>query len=98
MVWGLRGGHGSRFVNFPTVAARAWRLVRSPGTKLEGGHSPLGAMSIYRDAAVFVMTVGSRLFASTKEDCAGAASGLLGVNATSHWLNGYHKKIGQGGC
>lgn len=91
--WGFAGGHWSRFVNFPPSPGRAWRHLRhaEPWT---AGHNPLGALSVYAMLLFLVLQVASGLFASTKEDFAGPLSVLVS-NATSRWLTGYHKNVGQ---
>jgi cytochrome b len=93
LVWGVAGGHWSRFANFPPSPQRAWRFIRA-GSGWTAGHNPLGALSVYTMLLFFALQVGSGLFASTKEDFAGPLAALVS-NAASHWLTGYHKKVGQ---
>lgn len=93
LVWGVAGGHWSRFANFPPSPRRAWQHVRG-GSERVGGHNPLGALSVYAMLLFFALQVSSGLFASTKEDFAGPLAVRVS-NATSHWLTGYHKNVGQ---
>jgi cytochrome b len=93
LVWGVAGGHWSRFANFPPSPRGAWRFATGAGD-WSGGHNPLGALSVYAMLLFFALQVASGLFASTKEDFAGPLATLVS-NAASHWLTGYHKKVGQ---
>jgi len=96
IVWGFAGGYWSRFASFPPSLLRAWRFARGHAQAVDGepGHNPLGALSIYAMLVFFALQVASGLFATTKEDFAGPLSTLVS-NATSHFLTGYHKNIGQ---
>jgi len=93
IVWGFAGGYWSRFASFPPSPARALRFMRSKASS-GPGHNPLGALSVYAMLLFFVLQVGSGLFAQTKEDFAGPLSTWVS-NATSHFLTGYHKNVGQ---
>jgi cytochrome b len=93
IVWGFIGGYWSRFASFPPSPRRALQHLRTkiaPGP----GHNALGALSIYAMLLFFVLQVGSGVFAQTKDDFAGPLAVFVS-NATSHFLTGYHKNVGQ---
>ena len=92
LVWGLVGGHWSRFASFPPSIARARAWLRTPQPAI--GHNPLGAFSVYAMLLFFALQVGSGLFSETKEDFAGPLAPLVS-NAAVHWLTGYHRNVGQ---
>jgi cytochrome b len=93
IVWGFVGGYWSRFASFPPSPARALRHLRAKAAA-GPGHNPLGALSIYAMLLFFLLQVGSGLFAQTKDDFAGPMAVFVS-NATSHFLTGYHKNVGQ---
>jgi len=93
IVWGFAGGLWSRFSSFPPSLARAWRYVRANAAPVPG-HNPVGAFSIYAMLLFLGLQVASGLFSQTKEDFAGPLAALVS-NTTSHFMTGYHKRIGQ---
>ena len=47
LVWGVVGGHWSRWAQLPTSARQLWAYIRpSAARTLHAGHNPLGALSI----------------------------------------------------
>jgi len=93
IVWGFVGGYWSRFASFPPAPVRALHYLRANAAS-GPGHNPLGALSVYAMLVFFVLQVASGLFSQTKEDFAGPLSVWVS-NATSHFLTGYHKNVGQ---
>ncbi|MEO5670757.1 MAG: cytochrome b/b6 domain-containing protein [Ramlibacter sp.] len=93
IAWGFAGGHWSRFTTFPPSPRRAWRYAQG-GPATCAGHNPMGALSVYAMLLFFLAQVASGLFSETKEDFAGPLNSLVS-HATSHWLTGYHKNVGQ---
>jgi cytochrome b len=66
LVWGLVGGHWSRFARFtyaPGTVSRYLRGEHSPGDHFEVGHNPLGALSVLALLAFLAAQVGSGLVA-----------------------------------
>ncbi len=64
IVWGLVGGHWSRFARFiyaPGTVIRYLRGQQRPGEHLDVGHSPLGAASVFALLALLVVQVGTGL-------------------------------------
>lgn len=93
LMWGVLGGHWSRFSSFAFAPRRAWHYVRGmlPPT---AGHNPLGALSVYAMLGFLLLQVASGLFSETKDDFSGPLAVLVS-NDIVHWLTGYHKKVGQ---
>ncbi|MBN9406788.1 MAG: cytochrome b/b6 domain-containing protein [Burkholderiales bacterium] len=64
LVWGVLGGHWSRFARFVPTPARLRAYLRgSPEASLHAGHNPLGALSVLAMLAVLSLQVASGLFA-----------------------------------
>lgn len=95
LVWGLVGGHWSRFVSF----------VYSPGSVinyLKGkahpdhliGHNPLGAGSVFAMLAVLLAQVGTGLISDDEISFTGPLNRLVS-SATGLQATSYHKDVGQ---
>lgn len=95
LVWGLIGGHWSRFVSFIYSPGAVLQYLRGQGRPEHSvGHNPLGAGSVFALLFFLFAQVGTGLFS----DDAIAASGPLSKfvsNATVSMLTGYHKNIGK---
>lgn len=66
LVWGLVGGHWSRFANFiyaPAAIVRYLRGESRPHEHHEVGHNPLGAFSVFGVLTLLAIQVGTGLFA-----------------------------------
>lgn len=66
LVWGLVGGHWSRFASFVYAPATVLRYLRGrtrPDDHFEVGHNPLGALSALTLLALLLAQVGSGLVA-----------------------------------
>ena len=61
IVWGLVGGHWSRFTRFLPSPARAWRYLRGQHDPLHAGHNPVGAWSVYAMLLVLLAQAGTGL-------------------------------------
>lgn len=93
LVWGVVGGHWSRFAAFPPSLPRAWRYLG--GRQSAGpGHNPLGAFSVYLMLLFLALQVVSGLFSETKEDFAGPLSVRVSHD-TVRFFTGYHKVFGE---
>ena len=95
MVWGLAGGHWSRFKNFiyaPRTLNLALKGVTKPAHSV--GHSPLGAVSVFTILAVLFAQVGSGLFSNDDIAFAGPLTHLLSNDSVS-FLTNYHSNIGK---
>jgi len=95
IVWGLAGGHWSRFINFiysPQTLGLALKGVTKPAHSV--GHSPLGAISVFTILAVLFFQVGSGLFSNDDIAFAGPLTHLLSNDSVS-FLTNYHSNIGK---
>ncbi len=95
LVWGVVGGHWSRFRRFLYSPAATWaylRGARHPDQLI--GHNPLGALSVWALLLVLLAQVGSGLVSDDEISFTGPlnrfVSSKSGLAAT--W---YHKEVGQ---
>jgi cytochrome b len=95
LVWGLAGGHWSRFGSFLYSPAALWRHLRGRGGPADlVGHSPLGALSVFAMLLVLLAQVTSGLFSANRDDFAGPLSVFVS-NATVKAVSRYHQEIGE---
>jgi len=97
LLWGVVGGHWSRFATFAYAPATTLRYLR--GHSREGefhdvGHSPLGAFSVFGLIALLVAQVGTGLFADDEIASTGPLVRFVS-EATSHALSRWHRGPGQ---
>jgi cytochrome b len=97
VLWGLVGGHWSRFTSFVRSPATVWRHVRGqdpPGGMHEVGHNPLGALSVLGLLAVLAVQVSTGLVADDEIANAGPLVSLVS-GSTSSSMTTWHKSYGQ---
>lgn len=97
LVWGLVGGHWSRFANFiygPAAIARYLRGQSRAHEHHEVGHSPLGALSVFGLLAALALQVGTGLFADDEIASTGPLIGFVS-GSTSLALTKWHRNVGQ---
>ena len=97
IVWGLVGGHWSRFANFiyaPATVLRYLRGERRDGEHLEVGHNPLGAFSVFGLLALLAAQVATGLFADDEIANTGPLIKFVS-GATSLALTRWHRLSGQ---
>lgn len=97
LLWGLVGGHWSRFANFtygPAAIARYLRGHSRADEHHEVGHSPLGALSVFGLLAALALQVGTGLFADDEIASTGPLIGLVS-GSTSLALTKWHRNVGQ---
>ena len=97
LVWGLVGGHWSRFVRFiyaPGTVLRYLRGDHRPGDHFEVGHSPLGAFSVFALIALLLVQVGTGLVADDEIATTGPLNRYV-ASATGLLATGWHKNWGQ---
>ena len=97
LVWGLIGGHWSRFVNFiyaPATTLRYLRGERRAGEHVDVGHNPLGAFSVFGLLGLLALQVGTGLFADDEIASTGPLIKFVS-GATSLALTRWHKLSGQ---
>jgi len=97
LLWGVVGGHWSRFGTFAYGPGALWRYLRGrpqPDDRFELGHSPLGSLSVWALLAVLLLQVATGLVADDEIAFIGPlnrfVSSALASQATS-----YHKQIGE---
>jgi cytochrome b len=97
LLWGLIGGHWSRFASFLYSPAAVLRYLRGgsrPDEHHDVGHSPLGAFSVFGLLGLLALQVGTGLFADDEIANTGPLIGFVS-GATSHALTSWHKTWGQ---
>lgn len=96
LVWGLVGGHWSRFASFCPSPRRLWNHLRAKPEEAPEplGHTPLGALSVWAMLLVLLAQVVSGLLSD--DDIAYAGPWAQHVSdAVSYWMTDYHAAIGQ---
>lgn len=97
VIWGIWGGHWSRFVNFlPTPSkVRAYLADSRQGVqRVSIGHNPLGALSVFAMLVVLFLQVFSGLMSDDEISNAGPWASL----ASSTWVSfatNFHTEIGK---
>ena len=97
IVWGLVGGHWSRFANFIYAPATTLRYLRGESRADEHhdvGHNPLGAFSVFGLLALLAAQIGTGLFADDEISNTGPLIKFVS-GATSGLLTKWHKSFGQ---
>lgn len=97
LVWGLVGGRWSRFSSFVFSPATLLRYLRSPrqqGERLDVGHSPLGALSVFAVLAVLLLQVATGLVADDEIANVGPLNRFV-AGTTALLATGWHKTYGQ---
>ena len=97
VLWGVVGGHWSRFVNFiyaPATIVRYLRGASQAHEHHEVGHSPLGALSVFGLLVLLAAQVGTGLFADDEIASSGPLVKFV-AGATSLALTKWHKSFGQ---
>ena len=91
LVWGVIGGHWSRFANFIYSPARILRYLRGDSNALDdAGHSPMGALSVWAMLLVLAVQGVIGLFAYDDIAFSGPLAHLVS-NDTVSTLTGLHK-------
>lgn len=94
-IWGLIGGHWSKFTSFFPTPARLVRFFQGQPTQEDlAGHNPLGAISVVIMLLVLAAQIGSGLFADDEIAFSGPLTSLVSGSVVGFATN-YHKDIGQ---
>ncbi len=95
LVWGVVGGHWSRFATF----APSWRRTQDYLSSTEAdmanpGHNPLGAWSVYAFLLLLLLQVASGLGSDDDVLFSGPLTPLLSSEWVS-WFTLYHAEVGK---
>lgn len=95
VVWGLIGGHWSRFTRFLYSPAALVRHLRgqSPATHT-AGHSPLGALSVFALLFILLAQVGTGLISDDEIATTGPLVRFVSGDTVAA-ATGYHKEVGK---
>ena len=95
LVWGLVGGHWSRFAAFIYSPASVINYIKGRGKPEHSvGHTPTGAGSVFALLAILLAQVGSGLISDDEISSAGPLVRFVS-GATSNLATNYHKNIGK---
>ncbi|HWI82535.1 cytochrome b/b6 domain-containing protein [Ramlibacter sp.] len=95
LVWGVVGGHWSRFSSFVAGPARIAAYLRGelhPDSLL--GHNPLGALSVLAMLALLLVQVGTGLVGDDESAFTGPLNKFV-TSAQGLAATWYHKRVGQ---
>ncbi len=95
LLWGVCGGHWSRFGTFFYGPGALWRYLRgAPRPEDEIGHSPLGSLSVWALMVLLLVQVGTGLVADDEIANVGPLNRFVS-GATASAATGYHKQVGE---
>jgi cytochrome b len=97
MLWGLVGGHWSRFTAFiysPATVLRYLRGQARPDEHLDVGHNPLGSFSVFAVLGLLAVQVGTGLVADDEIATVGPLNKLVATE-TGLLATSWHKSWGQ---
>jgi cytochrome b len=97
LVWGLVGGHWSRFTSFVRMPATILRYLRGevqPGDHFEVGNNPLGALSVLGLLAMLLLQVASGLVADDEVATTGPLNRFVS-SAVASLATGWHAEVGK---
>lgn len=95
LVWGVGGGHWSRFTTFVPSPSRLLAHVRGQsGAAAPLGHNPLGALSVLAMLAVLLAQVASGLVSDDEIAFTGPLYAFVSGQISS-WATWYHKDVGK---
>jgi cytochrome b len=95
LVWGVVGGHWSRFSSFHFAPDKLSRYLRGHADhSLLVGHNPLGSLSVLAMLFFLLFQVGTGLFSDDEIAASGPFVALVSNELVS-LASSYHKAIGQ---
>jgi cytochrome b len=97
VIWGLVGGHWSRFANFvyaPSATLRYLRGKSLPDEHHDVGHNPIGAFSVFGLLFLLALQVGTGLFSDDEISNTGPLINFVS-GETSLALTSWHRHFGQ---
>lgn len=96
LLWGLIGGHWSRFSSFLYSPAAVWRYLRGrplPQDQFDVGHNPLGSFSVFALLGLLAVQVATGLVADDEIATTGPLNRFVS-GATASWATSWHKGYG----
>ena len=95
LVWGLMGGHWSRFRSFVFGPRAVFAYLRGQAPESHSvGHSPLGALSVWAILAFLILQVATGLISDDEISTAGPLTHLVS-NAAVSLGSQYHTQLGK---
>ncbi len=97
LLWGVVGGHWSRFRAFAYAPAAGWRYLRGQSQAHEHhhvGHSPVGALSVFALLGFIAAQIGTGLLADDEIANSGPLVKFV-TGATSAAASRWHRDYGQ---
>ncbi len=95
LIWGLVGGHWSRFTTFFPTPSRLLGFFKGRiDSGQTPGHSPLGALSVIAMLLVLSAQIGTGLFADDEIAFSGPLTNLVSGD-TVYLATDYHAELGQ---
>lgn len=95
LVWGLLGGHWSRFASFLYAPSSMLRYLRGEcGPEVNVGHNPLGALSVFAMLLFLLLQVGSGLISDDEIATSGPLTSLVSSSLVSQ-ATWYHRAVGK---
>jgi cytochrome b len=95
LLWGLVGGHWSRFGSFLYAPTSVWRYLRGQGDPAHTiGHSPTGALSVFALLLFLLAQIATGLISDDEI----ASTGPLTQLVPGAWVSlatWYHRAVGQ---
>ncbi|MCB1979456.1 MAG: cytochrome b/b6 domain-containing protein [Burkholderiaceae bacterium] len=91
-VWGLVGGHWSRFSSFVASPATVWQYARGRVAE-PAGHSPMGALSVLALLIALALQAGAGLFSDDEIAFSGPFTALISSQRVSQ-ATWYHTEVG----
>ncbi len=93
LVWGLVGGHWSRFRSFLYAPASVWRYLRGRFAE-PAGHSPLGALSVFALLLALGLQAASGLFSDDEIAFSGPLTALVSSQRVDQ-ATWFHTEVGK---
>jgi len=95
LLWGMLGGHWSRFSNFLYSPSRLLHYLRGQGgPELSIGHSPLGAASVFALLLFLLVQVATGLISDDEIAASGPLTSLVSGSLVSQ-ATWYHRNVGK---
>ncbi len=95
LLWGLFGGHWSRFAAFVYSPISLWRYLRGQGDPSHAiGHTPTGALSVFALLFFLLAQVGTGLFSDDEIAASGPLTRLASSDLVS-LASWYHREVGK---